>query len=291
MDGPDGKIILSREPIEMVVVTTQLMHGPIPALDVNKLRDTKGGPLQYVASQGQINLTKATNQEVIQCVADSTLKNRGVLYGFFTPDSYGSLSDEGKKMVNPNAIISTNFHEVSLTRANGGFAKYLYDLEVQGLAPWEVITRIGIDVSHQNSTSGADVNGVFFDYRLPESKEEKAFLKSVREAIEAEPDFEVPTPRILLGCVPYENLAQFLATRETAPRLMGLYILYNLIEGNEDYADVDLSQVTFKAAPEFTELSLDYVQEFAQQMMGPVAVAPVLMAGDGSVETLEVQAA
>jgi len=111
-DGPTGDTVLTRDPIEMVMVTYELVHGPVPGIAVDKLRDPSGGPLKYAFAQGQIN-AKSTDQEFIQAVVKSSFKNRGIIYGFVAPWSHESFSPEGKAAISPAMLTTTNFHNVS----------------------------------------------------------------------------------------------------------------------------------------------------------------------------------
>ncbi|WP_155524045.1 hypothetical protein [Nodosilinea nodulosa] len=279
---------MTREPIEMVMVANELVHGPIPPISLDKLRDPQG-PLKYAFIQKQIE-AKASEQQFIQVLVDTAYKNRGIIYGFVTPWTYEALTEEGKAAISPSMLTTTNFHNVSLTRANGGFAKFLIDLQTAGLAPWEVITRIGIDASHKGP-GGDELAGVFFDYRLPETKAEKDFLKRVADTIEAHGDADIPRPRTLASCIAYESVEQFLVSREEMPRFMGTMLVHQLIAGTEWEEAVDIRQLQFSAASEFSALPASDIEAMAQQLIGPIDVAPIApvipVDDDG---TIEVQA-
>lgn len=265
-DGVSGEVSLTTGVIEMVVVADELVYGPVPPINLQKLR-SPDGPLKYQFAQKQCDPLKSTNQELFQQLANNALKNRGIIYGFFTPKTYEGFPDEAKKLINPNMVTSTNFHEVSLTRPTGGFAKYLLDLQNAGLASWEVITSIYMDVSHKNSSTGDDLFGMFFSYRLPDTKEEKAFVQQVKDLLSASGDIDIPRPRVLSQCMAYPSVQEFLVNRETMPKLLGTFLLDGLIASSNEFEDVNVPQLSFGQGAEFSLVSIEEIESQARRLL------------------------
>jgi len=208
-DGQTGQIDFGLDHIDIVVVSTEICLGPLPAIDPDKLRD-KDGPLQYQQGNG-LSLSKATDQELAEAIYTHLLKVRGVIYGFIMPSSYDQLPPEAQAVINRKLILSTNFHGVSVDRAQGGFSTYLFNLATAGKAIYEVVTRIYFDASHTGAT-GDMIQGLFFQAVEADSLQTDAdidFLKEVRTFIESsDEDIHLERPRILSQCVQLENYYQ-----------------------------------------------------------------------------------
>jgi len=209
-DGQTGQIDFGVDYIDIVLVSTEICLGPLPAIDTDRLRD-KDGPLQYQQGNSIASLSKATDQELAEAIYTHLLKVRGVIYGFIMPSTYDKLPPEAQAVINQKLILSSNFHGVSVDRSQGGFSTYLFNLATAGKAIYEVVTRIYFDASHTGAT-GDMIQGLFFQAVEAEALETDAdisFLKEVKTFIESsDEDIHIERPWILSQCDALENYYQ-----------------------------------------------------------------------------------
>jgi hypothetical protein len=260
-----GKTWLGSDYIDLVMVASDIMLGPLPSIDPDKLRDTDG-PLQYQQGNSIKKLSQASDQEIAEAVYTHLIKVRGFAAAFITPSSYASLSPDGQAVINQKLILTTNFHGVSVERASGGFATYLFNLVVAGKASYEVITRVWFDGSHK-SANGDIIQGLFFQPVEPETEEDKAFLETVSQAIDgSDQDINVPIPSYMNQCVSFANYYQ---DKDKIPLIKAGML--NSILGNHLTFDSSL-----------------FVKEAVYGLSG---VAPIMLDGETEVETLEAEVA
>lgn len=206
-DGATGQIDFNLDYIDIVLVSTEICLGPLPAIDTDRLRD-KDGPLQYQQGNSIPSLSKATDQELAEAIYTHLLKVRGVIYGFMMPSTYDSLPSEAKALINQKLILTSNFHGVSVDRSQGGFSTYLFNLATAGKAIYEVVTRIYFDASHTGAT-GDIIQGLFFQAIEPETDADTLFISEVKTFIESsDEDIHIERPWILSQCDVLDNYYQ-----------------------------------------------------------------------------------
>ena len=263
-DG-SGAIELGVDYIDLVMVASDILLGPLPSIDPDKLRDTDG-PLQYQQGNSIKKLSQASDQEIAEAVYTHLIKVRGFAAGFITPSSYASLSPESHSVINQKLVLTTNFHGVSVERAKGGFTTHLFNLTTAGKASYEVITRVWFDESHRGAT-GDIIKGLFFQSVDPETDEDKAFLDTVVKAIDdSDQDINVPIPNYMSQCVSFANYYQ---DKDRIPLLKAAML--NSILGKDFVFDSTL-----------------FIKEAVYSLSGS---APIMLDGETEVETLEAEVA
>jgi hypothetical protein len=203
----DAKNEIKLPFIDLVIVTSENVVGPLPPIDPEKIRD-KDGPLRHHQGPGQKipNLSKATDQEIAQVIYDNLMKVRSILWAFIAPSSYESMKTLGlDSLINQRLILTVNFHGVSVERPVTGFASYDFNLRSKGLRSFDTITRLIFDDSH-TSPSGDMLQGLFFQEINEPPQEDLLFLDEAKSTIEALGDnFEIPSIRVAQQCLVLDN--------------------------------------------------------------------------------------
>jgi hypothetical protein len=203
----DGKDEIKLPFIDLVIVASEIVVGPLPPIDPEKIRD-KDGPLRHHQGPGQKipNLAKATDQEIAQVIYDNLMKVRGILWAFITPSSYEAMRAMGlDHLINQRLLLTVNFHGVSVERPITGFASYNFNLASKGLRPFDTVTRLVFDDSH-SSPSGDMLKGLFFQEVTDLPEGDILFLDEVKATIEDLGDnFEISSSWISQQCLVLDN--------------------------------------------------------------------------------------
>lgn len=203
----DGKTEIPVDYVDLAIVASEILVGPLPPIDMDKLRD-KDGPLRHHNGAGQkiANLSKATDQEIAQVCFDNLMKVRSILWAFVMPSSYEAVEKAGLgHLINQRLVLTMNFHGVSVERNVTGFTSYLFNLKSKGLRPFDTVTRVYFDDSH-SSPSGDMLKGLFFQEVADSSDDDMLFLDEVKATIEDLGDnFEIPSSWLTSQCLVLED--------------------------------------------------------------------------------------
>jgi hypothetical protein len=168
--------------IEMVILAYDTGVGFVPPLKKEDQIIKALNQSQYQTPAGSKISAKSSPQDIMEGVVSRLLSEWGIVLFVPTPACTASLSPDVAQYLPRKTICSTFIKSRGLDKRETGFygtAGLIDRVAANRLKLSEVIVEVHFEPTHKNAASGADVAGLVWNYRLPETDEEVAFIKEV----------------------------------------------------------------------------------------------------------------